>query len=238
MAPWTDHEKTVCLRESATISWLVMPGAALMPMVLRSGRLRGLPACIRDRPSRLGLSELHHTKPRRQGPDGQCRDREQSGQSTAGGVALYIDDDTAQHRVMHHTRLRVIAAALLTATLASMAAGPTVAAADTVAPVASAPRAVLRSSAAVTAAGIPMRASWTASDPSGIARYEVQARIDGGSWAAVGLASPSARTARIRVPSPHEAQLRVRATDGAGNRARGSREPASGCGGWPRPTPA
>ena len=32
-APWTDHEKKVCLRDSATISSLVMlPGAVVMPM--------------------------------------------------------------------------------------------------------------------------------------------------------------------------------------------------------------
>ena len=40
-APCTDHEKRVWARERETISSLVMPGAALMPMILRSGRPSG-----------------------------------------------------------------------------------------------------------------------------------------------------------------------------------------------------
>jgi hypothetical protein len=115
------------------------------------------------------------------------------------------------------TRLRALP--VLAALLAMAVAGPVpaVAARDTTAPRPTAPRAGLRSGAAITNAGVPLRATWRASDPSGIARYRVQVRIDGGSWVSLDTATRTARSANLRVPAPHEAQLRVRATDRAGN---------------------
>ena len=50
--PCTDHENTVWARESATISSLVMPGAVLMPMILRSGRPAGAVPSPSDTPGR------------------------------------------------------------------------------------------------------------------------------------------------------------------------------------------
>lgn len=117
-------------------------------------------------------------------------------------------------------RLRTVSlvAAILAVTAAAAGPLPARAAADTVAPVPSAPVAMLRSGAAVRSSGVPFRVRWSASDPSGIARYSVQASIDGGSWVTLPLASPTATATTLRVPSPHEARLRVRATDRAGNR--------------------
>ncbi len=108
-------------------------------------------------------------------------------------------------------------AALLAVMAVTASPAPVGAAGDRVAPVSSAPRAVLRTGAAVTSEGVPFRATWQASDASGIARYRVQVRIDGGSWAPVATTSRTARSTTLRVPPPHEAQLRVRATDRAGN---------------------
>jgi hypothetical protein len=119
--------------------------------------------------------------------------------------------------MVHMARLRAIP--VLAALLAMAVAGPApaLAARDTTAPLPTAPRAGLRSGAAITNAGVPLRATWRASDPSGIARYRVQVRIDGGSWVTLDTTTRTARSANLRVPSPHEAQLRVRATDRAGN---------------------
>jgi hypothetical protein len=107
--------------------------------------------------------------------------------------------------------------ALLTATVAILVAVPSpVAAADSTAPVPDLPALSFRH-ASITGSGIPLRARWHATDPSGIASYQAQVRIDGGSWATRALVTPASSAVSFSVPSPHEAQVRVRATDGAGN---------------------
>jgi hypothetical protein len=111
---------------------------------------------------------------------------------------------------------RILSAALAVVALAAMSPASAGAAADTTAPVPGQPEVRLRG-ASITADGIPLVARWVVKDPSGIASSQVQLRVDGGSWVTQHLSGPTARRAAIRVPGPHEGEVRVRATDRAGN---------------------
>jgi len=63
-----------------------------------------------------------------------------------------------------------------------------------------------------------LHASWPeAVDASGIAAYELQRRKDGGGWATVPLLDPTAAAADMAVSPGATYELRLRATDGAGN---------------------
>jgi hypothetical protein len=63
-----------------------------------------------------------------------------------------------------------------------------------------------------------LRLSWpVASDSSGVARYELQARKGSGAWANVTLPSPTAIAVDVRVRPNKKYTFRLRATDGAGN---------------------
>ena len=71
---------------------------------------------------------------------------------------------------------------------------------------------------------MPVRTTWSATDPSGIERYDVQRQANGGSWADVALPSGTATSIAqsLRVGSSY--RYRAAATDGAGNTST----PASG----------
>ena len=60
------------------------------------------------------------------------------------------------------------------------------------------------------------RVMWSGSDASGIARYRLQRRIDGGRWRDVELADASATRADVSVGSGHRYRFRVRAKDETG----------------------
>jgi hypothetical protein len=64
---------------------------------------------------------------------------------------------------------------------------------------------------------IPTRVYWSATDPSGIASYQVQRQVNGGAWAAITLATPTtaAVTHSLTVGSTY--RYRVIATDTHGN---------------------
>ena len=92
---------------------------------------------------------------------------------------------------------------------------------DTGAPVAQAPVEVLVSSGNVsTAPTVPVKASWSASDAggSGVSSYELQRSKDGGAFSALPPdATPTSKIANYQPVSSY--QLRVRATDVAGNQS-------------------
>ena len=60
---------------------------------------------------------------------------------------------------------------------------------------------------------VPVRVSWTAADPSGIARESLQRSISGGAWAGVRLASATATAANEVLPVGKYVRQRSRATD-------------------------
>jgi GH25 family lysozyme M1 (1,4-beta-N-acetylmuramidase) len=66
---------------------------------------------------------------------------------------------------------------------------------DGIAPTVKAPVSRLFAPATLGSTASPVRSSWSASDPSGIARYELQRQLNGGSWAPVSL--PSATTTSV-----------------------------------------
>jgi hypothetical protein len=60
--------------------------------------------------------------------------------------------------------------------------------------------------------------SWpAATDPSGIASYELQRQDGAGAWTPVALASATATSAQVNVTRGSDVSFRVRATDGAAN---------------------
>ena len=64
----------------------------------------------------------------------------------------------------------------------------------------------------------PLRLSWeAASDPSGIASYELQLKKGTGLWTNVSLAVPTATSVDVSVTPGKNYTFRLRATDGAGN---------------------
>ncbi|MEW6226389.1 MAG: metallophosphoesterase [Chloroflexota bacterium] len=109
-----------------------------------------------------------------------------------------------------------VAAALLTGLVA--APGPVDAVTDALPPVVAAPAAAPRPGGTITASSVPFVVSWSGTDPgSGIARYQLQRRVDGGSWETLALPSRTARSLVTGLWPPHEYRFRVRATDAAGN---------------------
>ena len=64
---------------------------------------------------------------------------------------------------------------------------------------------------------VKLDVTWSATDTSGIAAYELQRRNGAGSWTDVTLSSPTATSARVAVTRGSNTAFRVRATDGVGN---------------------
>ncbi len=74
-----------------------------------------------------------------------------------------------------------------------------------------------RTAAALSGTGVPLSLSWTAAADggSGVAGYEIERSVNGGSWAAVG--AYSVRSAAVIAASSGTVRYRVRAVDGAAN---------------------
>jgi len=88
---------------------------------------------------------------------------------------------------------------------------------DTVAPVVLAPAQRFPGQTVGTST-IRTRLAWSASDPgSGVRRYDLQASVNGGGYATVALASPTASTVDRALTEGATYRFRVRATDTAGN---------------------
>jgi hypothetical protein len=64
---------------------------------------------------------------------------------------------------------------------------------------------------------MPVRTSWSATDPSGIEAYEVQRQANGGSWGDVALPSTAATIISQSLTVGSSYRYRTSATDGAGN---------------------
>ena len=66
---------------------------------------------------------------------------------------------------------------------------------------------------------VPVTVSWTAATDigTGVVRYELRRRLDGGDWQDVALPAPTSRSIAQTLPTTRAVQYQVRATDAAGN---------------------
>jgi hypothetical protein len=116
-------------------------------------------------------------------------------------------------------RAREAGDATVTATVGPRSATATVTVVpDTSPPLAFPPIIRLRKTTA-SASAVPVTISWTAATDigTGVARYELRRRLDGGAWADVGLPSAAATSISQGLPPGRAVQYEVRATDRAGN---------------------
>jgi hypothetical protein len=90
---------------------------------------------------------------------------------------------------------------------------------DTSAPTPSAPVTRLDRGATVSPSAVRMTVSWPAAADigSGVARYELRRRLDGGAWTAVALPSATSRSVTQSLSPVRAVQYQLRATDRAGN---------------------
>ncbi len=90
---------------------------------------------------------------------------------------------------------------------------------DTYPPTASAPVVRLRRGATVNAGVVPVTVSWTAATDigTGVVRYELRRRLDGGDWQDIALPAATSRSIAQTLPTTRAVQYQVRATDAAGN---------------------
>ena len=86
-----------------------------------------------------------------------------------------------------------------------------------IAPIEAAPRSGFATGAVIGSTTTPVRTSWSATDPDGIARYAVQRSVDGGAWANVSLPTATTRAISQSLRYGHRYQYRVRATDKLGH---------------------
>ena len=97
-------------------------------------------------------------------------------------------------------------------------AGLSTTTADTTAPTVAAPNHAPALGKTVGTTGIvPTTVTWSASDASGIAAYQLYVSTNGGAWTSVALASATARSATLNLTPGNRYVFTVRAKDGAGN---------------------
>ncbi len=89
--------------------------------------------------------------------------------------------------------------------------------ADGIPPTLAAPVTRLLSGRTLGTSTVPVRVSWAAADPSGIAATGLQRSVNGGSWTTTSLASVAALAAESIIPFGGTARQRVRAMDGKAN---------------------
>ena len=87
---------------------------------------------------------------------------------------------------------------------------------DGIGPVTAPPGAILLSGGVLGSSTAPVRATWSATDPSGVASYQVQRQANGGSWSTV-HSSTTATYVNQSLSTSATYRYRVRATDKAGN---------------------
>ena len=81
-------------------------------------------------------------------------------------------------------------------------------------PKVSRPTVKLSATSSVPTSGVPVVVDWALTDTqAGLARYELQRRVDGGDWTKLGLASATGSASRRTVPSGSTFRFRVRAID-------------------------
>jgi subtilisin family serine protease len=85
-------------------------------------------------------------------------------------------------------------------------------------PVASAPTATMQSTGQIGTSTVPVKVSWSATDPDGIGSYELQQSTNGGStWANVTLPAPTSTSVTLNLAPSSALRFRVRAFDVPGN---------------------
>ncbi|MFL5674349.1 MAG: phosphodiester glycosidase family protein [Chloroflexota bacterium] len=90
---------------------------------------------------------------------------------------------------------------------------------DTIAPLSFEPMASVRRGATVDANSVPLTIAWAAAAEigTGVAKYELRRKLDGGAWSDVPLPTPTGLSVAQGLPPGRAVQYEVRATDGAGN---------------------
>jgi hypothetical protein len=88
---------------------------------------------------------------------------------------------------------------------------------DGIAPTVIGPRSRLYALTTTGYTTTPVRTSWSATDPSGIAGYTLERLIAGGSWTAQSLPSPTTTSITQSLTFGYTYRYVVKATDGAGN---------------------
>jgi hypothetical protein len=86
-----------------------------------------------------------------------------------------------------------------------------------IAPVEAAPRSSLVNGSVIGTTTTPVRTTWSATDPDGVARYALQRSIDGGAWTNVTLPSATTKSLTQSLTFGHRYQYRARATDKLGH---------------------
>jgi beta-N-acetylhexosaminidase len=89
--------------------------------------------------------------------------------------------------------------------------------ADSVAPTVVAPTSRLYAPATLGAGSVPVRTSWSASDPCAVSGYGLERRNAAGAWTPQGLSSPTAMVTKQSLPAGSTFRYGIRAADGAGN---------------------
>jgi hypothetical protein len=89
--------------------------------------------------------------------------------------------------------------------------------ADEAPPEVAAPVSRLYAGARLGTSTMPVRTSWSATDPSGVALYEVQRQVNGGGWTDVALPSSQATAIAQSLGVGSSYRYRAAATDAAGN---------------------
>ena len=97
---------------------------------------------------------------------------------------------------------------------------------ETTPPTVTAPKSRLYYTTTLGSSTTPVRTRWSASDASGIAKYQLQRQVNGGTWSSVTLSSATAKSIAQSLTIGYTYRYRVRATDGAGNRSAWSYGPA------------
>ena len=108
------------------------------------------------------------------------------------------------------------------------AAGTVTAEPDVDPPDAFPPQVRLRRGATVDAGAVPVTIDWPEATDigTGVAKYEIRRRLDGGAWVDVPLPTPTTRSMSLGLPPGRAAQFQVRATDLAGNAGEWQNGPA------------
>jgi GH25 family lysozyme M1 (1,4-beta-N-acetylmuramidase) len=88
---------------------------------------------------------------------------------------------------------------------------------DAAPPTVSAPQPRLYARSSLSTSVVPVRTTWTASDPSGVSLDELQRRVNGGTWAGIGLPTATATSVAEMFAIGTKYGYQVRASDQVGN---------------------
>ncbi|MBA2382664.1 MAG: glycoside hydrolase family 25 protein [Chloroflexi bacterium] len=89
--------------------------------------------------------------------------------------------------------------------------------ADGIAPTVKAPVTSLVANRTLGTSTVPVRVTWSATDPSGISANALQRSINGGTWSTIALPTPTTTASDVSLPLSGTGQQRVRSTDRVAN---------------------